>query len=283
MSDVLQKEIQILPIADQMEPQPLIAPHSQAWYERMAQMHDGYHFTWQSTVAPHNGEDAYAALVQEHLAIHQDVLDASCGHGDFTLAIAASCQSVWAYDRIPRFIEVAQAAASERKIQNVTFVCADSAAGERGYVPVADDSFDLLISRRGDLNWIEDAKRIGRPGSVLLQLNPLQDPVGMPLWNDELPSLLRFTKPTFDMREVVEQRLAIGGLTLHSCWTFDVPELFANPEELYRRLIWGFAQDEVPAWQPMQPTIAQIFERYATAEGVELRQRRFLWKAVVKK
>ena len=70
---------------------------------------------------------------------------------------------------------------------------------------MADDSFDLLISRRGDLNWIEDAKRIGRPGSVLLQLNPLQDPVGMPLWNDELPTHLRFTKHTFDFREIVDR------------------------------------------------------------------------------
>ena len=283
MSDALQKEIQILPIADRMESQPLIAPHSQAWYERMAQMHGGYYFSWQSSVAPHNGEDAYAALVQEHLAINKDVLDAGCGHGDFTLAIAASCQSVWAYDRIQRFIEVAQTVASARKIQNVTFVCADSSAGERGHVPVADDSFDLLISRRGDLRWIEDAKRIGRPGSVLLQLNPLQYPAGMPLWNDELPSLLRFTKHTLDMREVVEQRLALGGLTLYSCWTFDVPEVFPNPEQLYRRLIWGFAQDEVPTWSQMESTLVRIFERYATAEGVELRQRRFLWKAVVKK
>jgi 23S rRNA (guanine745-N1)-methyltransferase len=249
----------------------------------MAQLYGGYHFTWQSSVAPHNGEDAYAELVQKHLAEDKDVLDAGCGHGDFTLAIASYCKSVWAYDRVQSFIEVAQALASERMIQNVTFICADSGAGERGHVPVADNSFDLLISRRGDLRWIEDAKRIGRPGSVLLQLNPWQDPAGTPVWNDELPPLFRFTKHTFDMREVIERRLAVGGLTLHSCWTFDVPEVLPNPEQLYRRLIWGFAQDEVPAWQEMQSTLERIFERYATAEGVELRQRRFLWKAVVKK
>lgn len=266
-----------------MESQMLIAPHSQAWYERMAQMHGGYHFTWQSNVAPHNGEDVYLELAHTHLSPQKDVLDAGCGHGDFTLALASACRSIWAYDRVEAFIRIAKKSACQRNIQNITFVCADAGVGGRGHIPVPDDSFDVLLSRRGDLKWIEDAKRIGRPGAVLLQLNPWQNPAGIPPWNEELPEVLRFAKHDFDMREIVEQRLKNAGLELHSCWTFDVPECFTRPEQLYARLVWGFASNEVPSWEALQPLVERIYAAYATKEGIVLRQRRFLWQAVVDK
>lgn len=243
-------------------------------------MQDGYFYPWRSTVAPGNGEDAYLRLLEAHLAPEKVVLDVGCGHGETVLYIAPRCRWVIAYDRVGSFIRMARKAANERKASNVSFLLADSserANGGRPRIPARDDTFDLLVSRRGPLHWIEDARRVARPGAGLLQLNPVETPP--PIWNGELPAALRFADRVSDIRTSVEARLASGGLTLHSCWTFDVPESFGDPDQLYLRLSWG--KPDVPLLQRVRRTLANIFARHAAADGLRLRHRRFLWKAVV--
>jgi hypothetical protein len=103
-----------------------------------------------------------------------------------------------------------------------------------------------------------------------------------PPWNNELPEVLRRPDPgDWTMRGAVERWLAIGRLSLHSCWTYDVPEQFDDPEQLYIFLSWGFAPEEVPTFAEVQETLEGIFSRYARSDGLALRHRRFLWKAVV--
>lgn len=77
----------------------------------------------------------------------------------------------------------------------------------------------------------------------------------------------------------MEDRLEAGGLTLHSCWTFDVPEFFGNLEQLYLRLSWG--ETDIPSFPQVRGTLAKIFTRHAGADGLRLRHRRLLWKSVV--
>lgn len=43
-----------------------------------------------------------------------------------------------------------------------------------------------------------------------------------------------------------DRRLASGGLPLHSWWSFDVPEVFPDPEQLYVWLTWGASAEEAP-------------------------------------
>jgi SAM-dependent methyltransferase len=257
---------------------------SKAWYERLAEMQAGYYYPWTSQVAPFNGEDVYLDMVHQYLAPDKDVLDVGCGHGEVALDIAPLCRSVLAYDRVARYIELARKGARKRGVRNVTFVCADShpdAHGGHAQIPADDDSLDLMISRRGPINWMEDARRVARPGAVLLQLNPMDSPYGNPIWNEELPEPLRIETHEWSMRGLIEERLAKGGLQLHSCWTFDVPEVFAQPEQLYVMLSWGYMPDEVPSWEETRAIIQRIFREYAGPEGLAIRFRRFLWQAIV--
>lgn len=266
-----------------------LQPHSPEWYDRLATLQRGYYYPWQSRVAPRNGEDAYLALLGEHLAPDKDVLDIGCGHGTVALDIAPRCRSVLAYDRVPSYIALAREEARRRGAGNVAFVCAGSAPevnGGRARIPAGDGSFDVLTSRRGPLHWIEDARRVARPGAVLIQLNP--DEVPAP-WDAELPAELRQTPPgsppqdpaVFAMRPAVDRRLASAGLHLRSCWTFDVPEYFADPEQLYVRLTFGRTADEAPAYDTVREQLEGLFARHATRQGLVLRHRRFLWMAVV--
>jgi hypothetical protein len=83
------------------------------------------------------------------------------------------------------------------------------------------------------------------------------------------------------LRDSVERRLAIGGLALHSAWTFDVPELFPDPEQYYRMLSFGAAYGEVPSFEEARPALERIFAEYGGPAGLAIRHRRLLWKAVV--
>lgn len=260
-----------------------IRPHSYEWYRRLAKLHRGYYYPWQSILPPYNGEDVYLEMLHSHLHPELDVLDAGCGHGELTLQIAAGCQHVLGYDRIPEYIQLAQQAAQEQAVTNVAFVCADSspeANQGQARIPAGSGSFDLLVSRRGPINWIEDARRVARPGAILLQLNPW-NPI-LPSWNDELPEVFRIPPPnSWTIRDSVCNNLAKGGLRLHSSWLFEVPEMFPDPQQLYIRLSWGFTPEEVPTFEQVRPTLEGIFARHAGTQGLALPFARFLWKSIV--
>lgn len=156
-----------------MGPRPL----SPDWYDRLSGVQAGCYYPWSSTVAPDNGKDAYLHLLDEHLGPDKAVLDAGCGHGKVALDIAPHCREVVAYNRVESYIPMAREAARKREVTSISFLLADSPAQAndgRLRIPVRDGLFDLLVSRRGPLHWIEDAWRVTKPGAVLLQLNPVE-------------------------------------------------------------------------------------------------------------
>jgi SAM-dependent methyltransferase len=262
----------------------MVRPHSTEWYQRLSTLQAGYIYPWRSNVAAGNGEDAYLALVEQHLGPTTDVLDVACGHGTVALQIAPSCRSVLGYDAVSRYVELAQQATLAQGIQNAHFVCHDSslpANNGQARIPASENSFDLLICSKGPFHWVEDARRVARPGATLLMLIP--DTLPMPSWHNLLPEKLQWqvgTDPNW-ARPIIERRLALSGLSIHSWWSFDVPEYFTEPEQLYVRLTWGHTPDEVPTFAEVEPHLSQIFVEYSSAEGVAVRHRRHLWKAVV--
>lgn len=260
-----------------------LKPHSDAWYDRLATLQSGYFYPWRSTVPPHNGEDTFLAMLNDLLAPEKDVLEVGCGHGAMALAYAPRCRSVLAVERVPAFVELARQGAQAQGLTNVQFVCNDGYDVEtkQPRMPAAAHSFDLLISRRGPLHWVEDAKRVGRPGAVLLMLNPVHAP--LPEWNSWLPPELQIvTPPAYTRRQSVERALAAGGLQLESCWSFDVPEWFDEPLELYRKLAFGLPPEEAPGYEAVEPVLARIFNEYGENGRFPQRFCRFLWQAVVK-
>jgi SAM-dependent methyltransferase len=258
--------------------------HTPEWYERLATLQTGYYYPWRSRIADGNGEDAYLDLVALHLRPNSDVLDSACGHGEVTLNLAPRCQSILGFDRTAAWIDLAQRTAREREIVNATFVCHDSSAAANGgqaRIPADAASFDLLICSKGPFHWMEDARRVARPGAVLLMLVP--DGVPYTAWHESLPEPLRWqdvVDPHW-ARPSVERRLAAGGLSLHSWWSFDVPETFPDPEQLYVWLAWGYLPGEVPSFEEVRPILERVFEEDVGPNGLEIRHRRYLWKSVV--
>jgi SAM-dependent methyltransferase len=262
-----------------------LAGQTPAWYDRLSALQDGYYYPWRSELPAMHGEDAYLGVVRAHARADVDVLDVACGHGGVALDVATRARSVLGYDRTAAWVELARRAAAERGLTNAAFLCHDSspeANGGRARLPAEDGSFDLLICSKGPLHWIEDARRVARPGAVLLMLVPDARPV--PPWYGELPEALRWgAAPDPDWaRPAVEKRLADVGLALDSWWSFDVPEVFPDAEQVYGWLTFGATAEEVPTFARVRRVLARIFLEHGGRDGLVVRRRRYLWKAIVR-
>jgi len=116
----------------------------------------GFAHRWQSSVAAGNGEDAFMTLVEQFLRPESDVLDLGCGHGELTLNLAAKCRSIVGIDREPGYLELARELAAEQNKMNVQFLQVNLAGTndeDRAFagIPLANDSIDLFINRRGPI------------------------------------------------------------------------------------------------------------------------------------
>jgi SAM-dependent methyltransferase len=242
----------------------------------------GYWYPWRSTLGSGSGEERYLELVLQHVGPEVDVLDVACGHGELSVEIAAQCHTLVGYDRQPAWIERARELAVERHMDNVSFICADSSAEENGgspHIPAPAQSFDLLLCRRGPHHWVEDARRVARPGSRLIMLVPNATP--RTTWSAQLPEPLGWDDDDDPLwaRDRIAARMAPSGLVLEAYWVCVVPEYFPSPEELYRWRAWGYAADEVPSFEQVEPLLASIFDQHAGPLGLEVKHSRFLWTA----
>jgi hypothetical protein len=268
-----------------------LIPHTEEWYVWLSKQQKGYSYPGRTIVAPWHGEDNFLTLVFEHLKPEMDVLEVACAQGDLALAMAPHVRSVLAYDATPDYIDMACKAAEAGGITNAKFLVHNSRArfnGGQPRVPAEDRSIDLWVNRKGPFHPILDARRVCRPGAVMLMLVPSG---GVPAggkpaaWNALLPE--PFTQGPPDRTDPnwayqsIEQNLAEAGLRLHSWWDFDVPVYIPDPRELYIGLAWPFMEDEVPSFQEVEPLLERIFKEFAGPQGLENRWRRSIWKAMI--
>ena len=244
----------------------------------------GFAHRWHSSVAAGNGEDAFLALVEQHLRPECDVLDLGCGHGELTLDLAPKCHSIAGIEREPGYLELARELALERGVTNVQFFQVNVGSADEGNpgIPLADRSIDLFINRRGPIlqRYLAEALRVARQGAVIVGLHPTGN-ASPPSWRDELPEPDRSVFVTVPFDEVtgwVIDPLRAAGISEYSLWWMDVPEFLRTPYELYRRL-GGTEAPEAPEFLDIEPVFGGIIEQYATSQGVILRHQRLLWQA----
>lgn len=144
---------------------------------------------------------------------------------------------------------------------------------------------DMIICNLGPTHWVQDAVRVCKPGSWLIQLSPMEEPI--PAWTDMLPRVMHYENSgrhsgTGSIHVSVENRLHQAGLLLHSGWGFDVPETFESPGALYNMITWGLPPEKTPDLEDVAFKLRQIFERYSIDGGITLRHCRYLWCAHLK-
>jgi SAM-dependent methyltransferase len=251
----------------------------------------GFAHRWQSSVSAGNGEDAFIELVDQYLRPDCDVLDLGCGHGELTLILAARCRTIVGIERQAGYLELAKELAVEQNVTNVQFYEVNLAGVEdedRGFagIPLADNSIDLFVNRRGPIlrRYLDEAIRVARRGAVIVGLHPTGIPA--PPWRDQLPELYQNVFTAFPFEEVtswVIDPLRTAGISDYSLWWIDVPEFLRTLYELYVRLedvrLWGSQSSEALEYQNIEPKLAKIFKQFRTPQGIVLRHQRLLWQA----
>ena len=267
---------------------PLPCPHSFEWYDRLSQIQDGYFYPWKSNIGRNNGEKAFHDLLFEHLSPDSVVLDVGCGHGELTMEVARQCRTIYGYDRAKTFVEKATKSASKVGLKNCYFVLGDSSSPDPAdqslvHIPIDGVRFDLVYSRRGPINFIQDAKRVAQNPGWIIQLLPAH--ANPPPWVNELPVEFRTyiqKGDEFGMLKTVSQRLTSVGLQFHSYWFFDVPEYLENTKQLFTYLSWNYLDKPPLDYDKMAPIFERIFAKYSEDGNIEIRHRRFLWTCHVK-
>ncbi|MFP6805892.1 MAG: class I SAM-dependent methyltransferase [Pseudomonadales bacterium] len=262
--------------------------HSNSWYDHLSGIQSGYYYPWQSTIGKTNGEDVFMDHIQELMTPNTSVLEVGCGHGELALRMASRCGQIIAYDRVQAYIDLAQIEVNEQSISNLEFKCHDAMEVRNNDIvlPIEDDSIDLIICRRGPLHWIEDAHRVCRNGATIVALSPMEEPI--PAWSSKLPHRLHYENSgrhtgSGSIHQSVENRLHQAGLMLQSGWSFDVPEIFDDPMELYKMVTWGLPVEGIPSFADLAYKFDAIYEKFAEPDGIVLRHCRFLWQAIIRK
>jgi SAM-dependent methyltransferase len=247
----------------------------------------GFAHRWKSSVAAGNGEDAFVALVEQFLRPDCDVLDLGCGHGELTLTLARRSRSIVGIERDSGYLELAKELAVEQNIGNAQFFQVNLAGVEDedrvfASIPLADDSVDLFINRRGPIlqRYLQEAIRVARPGAVIMGLHPTGNTPAPP-WRDELPEPYRKAFMALSFDEVtgwVIDPLRAASISDYSLWWIDVPEFLHTPYELYVRL-GGSQTSAASEYQNIEPQFVKIVKQYGTSQGIVVRHQRLLWQA----
>jgi ubiquinone/menaquinone biosynthesis C-methylase UbiE len=97
------------------------------------------------------------------------LLDLGCGGGHASYVAAQHVKSVVAYDLSAKMLAVVAEAAKERGYEHLSTV-----QGYAEYLPFADESFDIVISRYSAHHWhdvgraLREVKRILKPGGKVI-------------------------------------------------------------------------------------------------------------------
>jgi SAM-dependent methyltransferase len=248
--------------------------------EELARAQGGYFFPWRSEIGKGDGESAYTDRVEALLRPDSVVLEAGCGHGPDIHVFAPKVAHYIAYDYAPAFVGIAEQNVRRHALSNVQLFVMDSSPKQnagRATLPAPDQSVDLIISRRGPTNFILAARRVVRPGGRLIQLNPMNSQA--PPWNEALPPPLRISVDVEPIEARINTLLGEVSLDFENTEYFDVPEYFADAQQLWLMLTW--LKSDPPSFADVQHDIRRVFERWGNSQGVELRHRRFLWTALV--
>jgi SAM-dependent methyltransferase len=249
-------------------------PTYQEKMDELARTQGGYFYPWKSTIASGDGESAYTAMVRSALDTDLVVVEAGCGHGPDIPLFAPRVHRYIAYDYSPGLIELAREQVRMLSLHNSELHLVDSDPERGGRIPAGDASADLIVSRRGPTNFIRDARRVLRPGARMIQLNPVD---WVPDWNRDLPPRLRVTASPVEIEPRIQALLEGQGLVFETAQVFDVGEYLSSAQDLWKCL--AFLKDDPPAWNSVRGALEEVFAHYAGRQGLELRNRRFLWSA----
>lgn len=132
------------------------------WYDMIARRNGGYKSNAVFTIKGISAEQIFEERLMGMLPNFNSVLDAGCGHGDFTLKMSRHAKSIIGFDNSVEMIKIAESILEESKVNNVRFVCASTKTD----LPFNDEQFDLIYDRRGPTSILNHSRILFSGGTV---------------------------------------------------------------------------------------------------------------------
>ncbi|OPA73734.1 SAM-dependent methyltransferase [Paenibacillus selenitireducens] len=132
------------------------------WYDAIARRNGGYKNDAVYTYEGISGEQIFEEELVGLLSQYYTVLDAGCGHGEFTLKMALHAKSLVGFDNSSELIRIAKALLEESSVSNIEFVYATT----KQELPFKDEQFDLIYDRRGPTSIIQHPRILRSGGRI---------------------------------------------------------------------------------------------------------------------
>jgi ubiquinone/menaquinone biosynthesis C-methylase UbiE len=132
------------------------------WYNSIAIRNGGYRNDAVYTVEGTSAEQIFEQELISLIPDYHSILDAGCGHGEFTIKIARYAESIVGFDNSIEMIKIAKACLNEINIPNVKFVVATT----KNALPFLDGQFDLIYDRRGPTSIINHYRILQSGGTI---------------------------------------------------------------------------------------------------------------------
>lgn len=136
------------------------------WYDMIARKNGGYKSNAIFTVEGLSGESEFEKRLIYMLPDYHSVLDAGCGHGEFTLKVARYANSITGFDGSEELLKIAEDLRQRNDINNVRFI----GASTKDELPFEDNQFDLIYNRRGPTSILNHS-RILRSGGIVFGIH----------------------------------------------------------------------------------------------------------------
>jgi len=132
------------------------------WYDMIARKNGGYKSNAVFTIEGISAEWIFEERLTGILPNFHSVLDAGCGHGDFTLKMSRHATSIIGFDNSIEMIKIADSFLKESEADNVRFVYATT----KSELPFRDEQFDLIYDRRGPTSILNHSRILCSGGTV---------------------------------------------------------------------------------------------------------------------
>jgi Methylase involved in ubiquinone/menaquinone biosynthesis len=132
------------------------------WYDMIARRNGGYKGRSISTTEGISAEVIFEQRLINMLPEFKSVLDAGCGHGEFTLRMSKYANKIIGFDNSIEMIKIARNLLDRSQISNLEFIYATTKAE----LPFEDEQFDLIYSRRGPTSIINHSRLLCSGGTI---------------------------------------------------------------------------------------------------------------------
>lgn len=132
------------------------------WYDMIARRNGGYKSRAVCTSVGKSAEDIFEERLIHMLPHFKSIMDAGCGHGEFTLRMSKYANKITGFDNSSELITIAQSLLSSSGIDNVEFIYGTT----KMELPFYDEQFDLIYDRRGPTSIINHSRVLSSGGTI---------------------------------------------------------------------------------------------------------------------